>query len=163
LIVSFRHDSDTWKHLILRSHAEVTLSSKTCRSTWKWSDEQNDWWCTQFVFITDWALTHWSDDKIDAHTETDQINMKSSLKREIQCSLFLISDIKDDTLTFATAQKLYKVSQCIINAAMHRKNWLQSIFTWKMSTWCCYNDVQVWQRLMLIKHILLTCFKWKIE
>jgi len=67
--------------LILRNHAEVTLSDETCRSTWKWSDEQNDWWCTWFIFIADWALTHWSDDKIDTHTETNQINMKSSLKK----------------------------------------------------------------------------------
>ncbi len=73
----------TWEHLILRSHAEVTLSDETCRSTWKWSDKQNDWWCTWFIFITDWALMHWSDNKIDAHTETDQTNMKNSLKSEI--------------------------------------------------------------------------------
>ncbi len=32
----------TWKHLILRSHAEVILSDETCRSTWKWSNEQDD-------------------------------------------------------------------------------------------------------------------------
>ncbi len=73
----------TWKHLILKSHAEVILSDKTCRNTRKWSDEQDDWWCTWFVFITDWALIHWSDDKIDTHTETDQTNIKNSLKREI--------------------------------------------------------------------------------
>ena len=46
---------------------------------------------------------HWSDDETDAHTETDQINMKNSLKRKIQCSSFSISDIRDDTSTFATA------------------------------------------------------------
>ncbi len=73
----------TWKHSILRSHAEVTLSNKTCRSTWKWSDEQDDWWYIWFIFIVDWMLMHWSDDKIDTHTETDQTNMKSSLKKEI--------------------------------------------------------------------------------
>ncbi len=72
--------------------------------------------------------------------------MKNSLKREIQRSSFLISDIKDDTSTSATAQELYKVSQHIIDAAMHKKNWLQSISTWEVSTWCCYDDVQVWQR-----------------
>ncbi len=77
---------------------------------------------------------HWNDDEIDAHTETDQTNMKNSLKREIQCSSFSISDIKDDTSTFVTAQELYKVSQCIIDTAMHKKNWLQSISTWEMST-----------------------------
>jgi len=48
--------------------------------------------------------------------------MKSSLKREIQRSLFLIFDIKDDTSTSATAQELCKVSQRIIDAAMHEKN-----------------------------------------
>ncbi len=99
-----------WEHSISRSHIKVTLSDKTCKSTWKWSNEQNDWWCTQFVFIIDWASTHWSDDKTDAHTETDQINMKNNLKREIQCSSFSISDIKDDTSTFVTAQESCKVS-----------------------------------------------------
>ncbi len=34
-----------WEHSILRSHAEVTLSDETCRSTWKWSDEQDNWRC----------------------------------------------------------------------------------------------------------------------
>ena len=58
----------------------------------------------------------------DAHTETDQINMKNSLKREIQRSSFSISDIRDDTSTFVTAKKLYKVLSCIIDAAMHEKN-----------------------------------------
>ncbi len=66
---------------------------------------------------------HWSDDKINTHTEIDQINMKSSLKKEIQCNSFSIFDIKDDILTSAIAQKLCKVSQCIINAVMHKKNW----------------------------------------
>ncbi len=77
---------------------------------------------------------HWSDDKIDAHTETDQINMKNSLKRKIQRSSFLIFDIRDDTLTSATAQELCKVLQRVIDATIHKKNWLQSIFIWKMST-----------------------------
>ena len=77
---------------------------------------------------------HWSDNEIDAHTEINQTNMKNSLKREIQRSSFSISDIRDDTSTSATAQELYKVLQCIIDAVMHKKNWLQSIFTWKMST-----------------------------
>ena len=65
---------------------------------------------------------HWSDDKIDAHTETDQINMKNDLKREIQRSSFSIFDIKDDTLTSVTAQESCKVSQRIIDAVMHREN-----------------------------------------
>ncbi len=60
--------------------------------------------------------------------------MKNSLKREIQRSLFSIFDIRDDTSTSVTAQESYEVSQCIIDAAMHKKNWLQSIFTWEMST-----------------------------
>ncbi len=67
---------------------------------------------------------HWNDDKIDAHTEIDQINMKNSLKREIQRSLFSIFDIRDDTLTFVTVQESCEVSQRIIDAAMHEKNWL---------------------------------------
>ena len=48
--------------------------------------------------------------------------MKNSLKREIQCSSFLIFDIRNDTLTSATAQESCKVSQCIIDAATHEKN-----------------------------------------
>ncbi len=136
----------TWEHSILRNHVEVTLSDKTCKSTWKWSDEQSDWWCIWFVFIADWALMHWSDDEIDIHTETDQTNMKSSLKKEIQCSSFSISDIRDDTSTSVTAQESCKVSQCIINAATHEKNWFQSIFTWETSTQCRYNDIQMQQR-----------------
>ncbi len=136
-----------WEHLILRSYAEARLNSETCRSTQKWSNKQNDWWCTWFIFIADWASAHWSDDEIDTHTETDQTNMKNSLKRKIQRSSFLISDIKDDTLISATAQELHKVLQRIIDAAMHKKNWLQSISTWEMSTQYCYNDMQVWQRL----------------
>ncbi len=43
----------TWEHSILRSHAEVTLNDETCKSTWKWSNEQNDWWCTWVVSIAD--------------------------------------------------------------------------------------------------------------
>ena len=46
---------------------------------------------------------YWSDDKINIHTETNQINMKNSLKREIQYNLFSIFDIKDDTLISVTA------------------------------------------------------------
>ncbi len=123
-----------WKHLILKSYAEATLNSKICRSTWKWSDEQNDWWHIWFVFIADWVSMHWSDDKIDIHTEINQINMKNDLKREIQRSSFSISDIRDDTSISATAQESCKVSQRIIDAVMHQENWLQSISTWKMST-----------------------------
>ena len=48
--------------------------------------------------------------------------MKISLKKEIQRSLFLISNIKDDTSTSVTAQESCKVSQCIIDAATHEKN-----------------------------------------
>ncbi len=77
---------------------------------------------------------HWSNDEIDIHTETDQINLKNSLKKEIQCNSFSIFNIKDNTSTFVIIQESCKVSQCIIDAAMHKKNWLQSIFTWKMST-----------------------------
>ena len=137
----------TWEHSILRSHAEATLSDETCRSTWKWSDEQDDWWCTWFVSIVNWASVHWSDDETDIHTETDQTNMKNDLKREIQRSSFSISDIKDDTSTSVTAQESCKVSQHVTDAATHKKNWLQSIFTWKMSTQCCYDNMQVQQRL----------------
>jgi len=96
--------------------------------------------------ITDWTSAHWSDNKIDAHTEINQTNMKNSLKRKIQRSLFLISDTRDDTSTSATAQESCKVSQCIIDAAMHKKIWLQSISTWEMSTQCRYDDVQVQQK-----------------
>ncbi len=77
---------------------------------------------------------HWSDDKIDTHTEIDQTNIKNSLKREIQRSLFLIFDIRDDTSTFVTAQELCKVSQRIIDTAMHKEDWLQLISTWEMNT-----------------------------
>jgi len=132
--------------LISRSHTEATLSDKTCRNTWKWSDEQDDWRCTWFVFIADWASAHWSDDETDAHTETDQTNMKNNLKKEIQCSSFSISDVRDDTSTSATAQESCEVSQRIIDAAMYKKNWLQLISTWEISTWCCYDNVQVQQR-----------------
>jgi len=48
--------------------------------------------------------------------------MKNNLKREIQHSSFLIFDIKDDTSTSVIAQESCKVSQCIIDAAMHNKN-----------------------------------------
>ncbi len=86
---------------------------------------------------------HWSDDKIDTHTETNQINMKNSLKKEIQRNSFSIFNIKDDTSTFAIAQESCEVLQHVINTVTHEKNWLQSISTWEMSTQCCYNDVQV--------------------
>ncbi len=92
-----------WEHSILRSHAEAILSDKTCRNTQIWRNEQDDWQCTWFIFITDWASAYWNDDKTDAHTEINQINIKNSLKREIQRSLFSIFDIKDDTSTSATA------------------------------------------------------------
>ncbi len=151
----------TWEHLILRSHTKVTLSDETCRSTWKWSNEQDDWWCTWFVFIADWASAHWSDDKTDAHTEIDQTNMKNSLKREIQCSSFSISDIRDDTSTSVTAQESCKVSQRIIDAAMHEKNWLQSISTWEMSTWCHYDDIQMQQRLNVDQAHFINMFQMK--
>ena len=65
---------------------------------------------------------HWSDNEIDAHTETDQINIKNSLKREIQCNSFLISDIRDDTSISATAQESCKVLQRIIDTVTHKKN-----------------------------------------
>ncbi len=89
---------------------------------------------------------HWSDNKTDAHTETDQINMKNSLKREIQHNSFSIFDIKDDTLTSVTAQELCEILQHVTDAATHEKNWLQSISTWEMNTWCCYNNIWMWQR-----------------
>ncbi len=104
---------------------------------------------------------HWSDDKIDAHTEIDQINMKNSLKREIQRSLFSIFDIRDDTLTFVTVQESCEVSQRIIDAAMHEKNWLQSISTWEMNIQCCYNNVQVQQRLNVNQAHFINMFQMK--
>jgi len=58
----------------------------------------------------------------DAHTETNQIDMKSSLKREIQRSLFLISDIRDDSSVSASTQKSCEVSQRITDAATHEKD-----------------------------------------
>ena len=93
------------------------------------------------LYCSDWVSAHWSDNKTDAHTETDKTNMKSNLKREIQRSSFSIFNIKDDTSTSATAQELCKVSQCIIDAAMHDKNWLQSISTWETSIQCHYDDM----------------------
>ena len=123
-----------WEHLILRSHAEVTLNDKTCRSVWKWSSRQDDWWCTWVVSIVDWASMNWNDDVIDAYTETDQTNMKSSLKKESQRSSFSIFNIKDESSTSVFTQKSCKVSQCIADAVMHKKNWLQLISTWETST-----------------------------
>jgi len=104
---------------------------------------------------------HWNDDKIDAHTEIDQINMKNSLKKEIQRSLFSIFDIRDDILTFVTVQESCEVSQRIIDAAMHEKNWLQSISTWEMNIQCCYNNVQVQQRLNVNQAHFINMFQMK--
>ncbi len=87
--------------------------------------------------------------------------MKSSLKREIQRSSFLISDIKDDTSTSVITQESYKVSQCIIDAVMHKKNWLQSISTWKMSTWYHYDNMQVQQRLNVDQAHFINMFQMK--
>ena len=58
----------------------------------------------------------------DAHTETDQTDMKNSLKKEIQRSSFSISDIKDDSSASASTQRLCEVSQRTIDAATHKKN-----------------------------------------
>ncbi len=104
---------------------------------------------------------HWSDDEIDIHTEINQTNIKNSLKKEIQRSSFSISDIKDDTLISVTAQESCKVSQRIIDAVTHEKNWLQSISTWETSTWCCYNDVQVQQRLNVDQAHFINMFQMK--
>jgi len=41
--MSAKSSNCTWEHLILKDHAEVTLSDKIHRSTWKWSSRQNDW------------------------------------------------------------------------------------------------------------------------
>ncbi len=87
--------------------------------------------------------------------------MKNSLKRKIQCNSFSIFDIKDDTSTFATAQKSCKVLQCIIDAAMHKKNWLQSISIWKMSTWYYYNNMQVQQRSNVDQAHFINMFQMK--
>ncbi len=112
----------TWEHSILRSHAEVTLSDRICRSAWKWSSKQDDWWCTWVIFIADWASAHWDDDVTDAHTETDQTDMKNSLKKEIQRSSFSIFDIKDNLSASASTQKSCKVSQRIADATTHEEN-----------------------------------------
>ncbi len=87
--------------------------------------------------------------------------MKSSLKREIQHSSFSIFDIKDDTSISVTAQESHKVSQRIIDAATHEKNWLQSISTWKTSTWCYYNDMRVQQRLNVDQAHFINMFQMK--
>ena len=87
--------------------------------------------------------------------------MKNSLKKKIQRSSFLISDIKDDSSAFASTQKSCKVSQCIIDAVMHEKNWLQSISTWEMSTWCRYDDVRVQQRLNVNQAHSINIFQMK--
>ncbi len=70
----------------------------------------------------------------------------------------MISDIRDDTSTSVTAQKSCKVSQCITDAATHKKNWLQSIFTWETSTWYCYDDMQVQQRLNVDQACFINMF-----
>jgi len=72
-----------WKHSLLKSHAEVALSDKACKSAWKWSNKQDDWRCIQTVAIADQASAYKDSDVTDTHTETDQIDMKNSLKREI--------------------------------------------------------------------------------
>ncbi len=87
--------------------------------------------------------------------------MKNSLKRKIQCNSFLIFDIKDDTSTSATAQESCKVSQCIIDAATHKKNWLQLISIWKTSTWCCYDNMQVQQRFNVDQAHFINMFQMK--
>ena len=104
---------------------------------------------------------HWSDDEIDIHTEINQTNIKNSLKKEIQRSSLSISDIKDDTSISVTAQESCKVSQRIIDAVTHEKNWLQSISTWETSTWCCYDDVQVQQRLNVDQAHFINMFQMK--
>jgi len=48
--------------------------------------------------------------------------MKNSLKKEIQRSSFSIFDIRDDLSASAFTQKSCKVSQRIVDAAMHEKN-----------------------------------------
>ncbi len=60
-----------WEHSISWSHAEVTLSDRTCKSTWKWSSEQDDRQSIQIISIADWVSAHWDDDTTDTHTETD--------------------------------------------------------------------------------------------
>ncbi len=64
-------------------------------------------------------------------------------------------------MTSLTAQESCKVSQCIIDAVMHKKNWLQLIFTWKMSTWCYYDYVQMWQRLNVDQTCFINMFQMK--
>ncbi len=54
-----------------------------------------------------------------------------------------------------------KVSQHIINAAMHEKNWLQLISTWEMSTWCCYDNMQVQQRSNVDQAHFINMFQMK--
>jgi len=73
----------------------------------------------------------------------------------------LISDIKDNTSISATAQESCKVSQRIIDAVMHKKNWLQSISTWETSIQCCYDDVWVWQRLNVDQARSINMFQMK--
>jgi len=73
----------------------------------------------------------------------------------------LISDIKDDTSTSVIAQESCKVSQCIIDVVMHEKNWFQSISTWKMSTWYCYDNMQMWQRSNVDQAHFINMFQMK--
>jgi len=150
-----------WEYLISRNHAEVTLNNRTRRSAQKWSNRQDDWWCTWVIFIADQASAHWNDDVTDVYTETDQTDMKSSLKKEIQRSSFSISDIRDNSSASAFTQRSCEVLQRTIDAATHQENWLQSISTWKMSTWYHYDDVQVWQRLNVNQAHFINMFKIK--
>jgi len=73
----------------------------------------------------------------------------------------LICDIKDDTSTSVIAQESCKVSQCIIDVVMHEKNWFQSISTWKMSTWYCYDNMQMWQRSNVDQAHFINMFQMK--
>ncbi len=73
----------------------------------------------------------------------------------------MISDIKDDTSTSVIAQESCKVSQCIIDVVMHEKNWFQSISTWKMSTWYCYDNMQMWQRSNVDQAHFINMFQMK--
>ncbi len=60
-----------WEHSLLKSHAEVVLNDETCKSAWKWSDKQDNWWCTQTVTIADQASAYEDSDATDTHTKTD--------------------------------------------------------------------------------------------
>ncbi len=73
----------------------------------------------------------------------------------------MIFDIRNNTLTSVTEQESCKVSQHIIDAAMHKKNWLQSIFTWEMSIQYYYDDVRVWQKLNVNQAHSINMFQMK--